>query len=233
MTEGITKERSKPVHNKINQIGKRFGRLLVVEASDSYIQPSGKKKSMWKCKCDCGKEILVTGGNLQNGHTQSCGCFNKQRVSETQSKHRMCEDSAYSVWSGMLHRCTNTKSTNFKHYGGRGITVCDRWLEFENFYADMGDKPEGMSIDRKDNNKGYSPDNCKWSTHTEQCKNRRSTRVIEFDGKAKCLSDWARDIGIHRVTLSERLNKFPVEIALTMPPKNRVNRTQELPEDPK
>ena len=221
-------------HNKINNIGKRFGRLLVIECAESYVSKSGKKKSMWKCKCDCGNEAVVMGSNLMSGHTKSCGCFNKERVSKAQSKHRMCNDPTYSTWEGMVHRCTNTNSTIFKHYGGRGITVCDRWLEFQNFYSDMGSRPEGMSIDRIDNNKGYSPENCRWATMKEQCRNRRSNHVIEFNGQKKCLTEWANIFGINRSTLYERLNKFPVDIALTTPaPKQKSKQDKKLPEDPK
>lgn len=176
--KGITEERLKSAHNKIDRIGKKFGRLLVVEESCSHIQESGKKKSMWKCKCDCGNDVVVAGSNLQNGNTKSCGCLNKQILSDIKTKHKMCKDSSYKSWEMMLQRCTNSNRDNYKHYGGRGITVCDRWLKFENFYADMGDRPEGTSIDRIDVNGNYEPRNCKWSTHKEQCINRRSSKNI-------------------------------------------------------
>lgn len=216
MTEGISKEPAKSSHNKINNVGKRFGRLLVIASYESYVTRTGKKKSMWQCKCDCGNDVCVMGTNLMSGHTKSCGCLNKDIVSKTKSKHRLCNDPSYSIWKGILSRCTNPKSTGFKHYGGRGVAVCERLVKFENFYSDMGTKPDGMSVERIDNNKGYSPDNCVWATHQDQCRNRRSSNIIEFDGQKKCLTEWAGIIGVHRSTLIERLKKLPVDIAFTM-----------------
>jgi hypothetical protein len=116
----------------------------------------------------------------------------------------------------MLTRCTNPNNTHFHNYGGRGITVCDRWKTFENFYTDMGDKPEGMSIDRIDNDKGYSLENCRWATRTEQTRNRKLTRIIEFNGQKRCVAEWAELMGISYKILRNRLDKkWSIEKALT------------------
>lgn len=116
----------------------------------------------------------------------------------------------------MKNRCLNKMSNRFQRYGARGITICERWMEFHNFLEDMGHPPKGMQLDRIDNDKGYFPENCKWSSRSEQAKNRSTTVVIRFKGESKCLTDWATHLGIDRHTIRERLNKkFPIEMALS------------------
>jgi hypothetical protein len=114
----------------------------------------------------------------------------------------------YKRWTSMKHRCFNPNDANYKHYGGRGITVCERWLDFRNFLADMGEAPEGMWIDRIDNDKGYEPGNCKWVTPKEQLRNRRNNYMVEVEGVTKCLSEWAEYLGVDVKMLDARIRKY-------------------------
>ena len=153
----------------IDLVGQRFGQLLVIErrSNNSYGQ------TRWLCQCDCGNKTIVYASNMRSGHTQSCGCLQKKLAKESHTKHKMCGTPTYNTWGRMIQRCNDKKDVDYKDYGGRGITVCSRWLEFENFFEDMGTRPDGLSIERVNNNKGYSPDNCKWATSTEQNRNKR------------------------------------------------------------
>lgn len=132
--------------------------------------------------------------------------------------HGLSKTHAYRSWACMLQRCTNSKNTHFKYYGGRGITVCESWKSFENFYSDMGDRPEGMSLDRIDSNKGYYADNCRWSTNKEQQRNRRDTRKITLNGQTKPLKEWADSCGVDTKTILMRVKrKWPEDLICSTP----------------
>jgi len=199
-----------------NLKGKTFGRLEVVEFaySDKY------RTSIWKCIYRCGNVVYVRSNNLKSGYTRSCGCYNIERSIEVNTTHRMNRTRIYSIWDNMMQRCYNIKNTNYKHYGGRGIKVCERWHVFENFYKDVGDPPSGKhELDRIENNGMYSIDNYRWVTRKEQMRNTRNNVLIEYNGKIKCMAEWAEEVGINYDTLRARIRKYgwSIERALTTP----------------
>ncbi|KKL61320.1 hypothetical protein LCGC14_2196500 [marine sediment metagenome] len=130
---------------------------------------------------------------------------------ETQTKHghnrRGKVSKTYMTWAGMMQRCYNLKDKSYPRYGGRNIKVCARWFEFENFLEDMGEKPEGLTLERVDNSKGYTPDNCKWATIIEQANNKRNNHLLTYKGKTQNLTQWSKETGIHRETLLSRIKK--------------------------
>ena len=157
---------------------------------------------------------------MKSGRTRSCGCFKIQSTRERRSTHRHTAGRVvsriYSIWNNMKRRCYNPKSPNYSYYGGRGITVCDSWHVFENFLADMGEPPSGMTLERIENNVGYCRENCRWATKSEQANNRRSNRILEFDGKSQTMAQWAEETGIKWDTLYNRLRSgWPIERVLT------------------
>jgi hypothetical protein len=179
--------------------GQRFGRLVAVAYS---------KPSKWICLCDCGNKATVLSSLLRKGATKSCGCLRRDKTVEqckSRTKHGMYKTPEYQAWANMLYRCTSPSCHAWESYGGRGIAVCERWKSFENFYADMGQRPHGTSLDRIDNNGNYEPSNCAWRTYKEQQNNRRTSRVIEYNGKRMTLSQWSRETGIPISTLFGRL----------------------------
>ena len=196
--------------------GRRFGRLTVKEKVGSR-----KQRIVWACECDCGNTTEATTNKLTSGHTKSCGCY-KFEFGVT---HGRSDCPTYRSWKGMMARCYNEGHMHFPSYGGRGIAVCDRWHDFDCFVADMGDRPEGCSLDRINNDMGYSPENCQWSTAKEQANNRRNNTLLEVNGVEKTVSQWAEDLGTSASTIAGRINMgWSVEDAVTVP----VNRNKEL-----
>jgi len=199
--------RRKNMSRFIDLTGKRFGRWLVLERATDV--PIGQ--TWWLCLCDCGTKRNVIGGSLKNGKSCSCGCLMRERVSIANKKHGYYETSIYGTWCNMRGRCNNPTDKAFPNYGGRGITVCDRWNKFKNFYADMGERPEGLTLERKDNNKGYSPGNCCWTTRASQNRNKRNSLLITHAGLTLCAKDWSDRLGIHYQTLYSRLKRHSSE----------------------
>lgn len=182
-------------HNFIDLTNSRFGRLIVL----SFGGQTRYRNAKWNCLCECGTSIVVSSGNLRNGNTKSCGCLQRDRVIEISTTHGKCYSSVYHTWVSMKQRCFDSAVHHYKYYGGRGITVCDRWLNsFENFYADMGDKPSpDHSIDRKNNYGNYEPSNCRWATATDQMHNRRVNHrnTTGISGVSKNNGKWLVSIG--------------------------------------
>lgn len=176
--------------------GDRFGRLVAMSGEMTPRDAKGNRKSHWLCKCDCGNESKVVTNNLKNGHTRSCGCLVGDTTREMRFVHGMSKRAEraaeYGVWSGINTRCFNKNSHSFHHYGGRGITVCDRWRNsFTAFLEDMGPRPSPQhSIDRWPNNDGnYEPGNCRWATRVEQVRNRRVSVILTDEQVRSIRSD--------------------------------------------
>lgn len=183
--------------------GNKYGRLTVIE----FAGIGKENRAMWRCKCDCGNEIVVIGKSLRSGNTRSCGCLvlDDARMKNERyiKKHGKTDTRLFRVWASMKSRCYNPKAINYADYGGRGITICDEWSNnFEAFFdwaLSQGYDPEAKrgqcTIERIDNAKGYTPDNCRFATAREQANNRRSTRFVTYNGIRRSLSEWARHYG--------------------------------------
>lgn len=201
----------------IDLTGERFGRLTAIERAESR-----NGKSMWLCKCDCGKEKIIQAMNLTHGDTKSCGCLQKETIRQISSTHNKSKTKLYRVYLHMKARCNNQSDKSYVDYGGRGISVCKEWSEsyeefmkwsYENGYKD------GLQIDRIDNNGNYCPENCRWTNRVAQANNRRNNNFIYFNGENKTLSEWERETGIDQSTIWARIYKlnWSIEKALTTP----------------
>ncbi len=199
--------------------GSVFGRLTVLREQGR----NAKQNRLWLCRCECGTEITATTARLRNGNTKSCGCLSRDHAAakarERNYRHGMARTVEYQTWKGMIQRCTNPAAPDFACYGGRGITVCRRWLEgFENFYADMGPRPDGFSLDRIEVDGDYAPENCRWASNLRQQNNRRSNHFLTVAGKTQSIADWAREYGLSDATISGRIKRgWDADRAVTTP----------------
>ncbi len=211
----------------IDLTGQKFVRLVVIEQAGKDKQ--GRYK--WLCECDCGNKIVTNGYYLRCGDTKSCGCLNIEKIIERSTKHghktREKTSEIYEAWRGMIQRCTNPNNIAWKNYGGRGITVCKRWSGkngFINFLEDMEKGWKlGLTIERRNNNGNYEPENVEWIPKIQQQRNTRRNRLITCFGKTKCLVAWAEEYNIPYGTLFARIDRlgWSTEKALTIPVKKR------------
>lgn len=199
--------------------GQRYGRLMVISQAASAISSSGKTRRRWLCRCDCGNEAIVRQGDLRSGNTQSCGCLYRLTRPFWFLTHGESKTQIYKAWSTMKERCYNPHNEKYPDYGGRGITVCDRWRKsFLAFIADMGPRPPGKSIDRIDNNGNYEPGNCRWATRAVQAANRRNNVIVEWRGEKMILRDAINLAGLPRKAVEHRLRRgWPLDQALKTP----------------
>lgn len=199
----------------VDLTGKKFGRLLVIRRNGS----SPHQEAVWLCLCECGAFTNTTSQRLKSGNTKSCGCYALERRREAATKHGQCGTSEWRSWSQMTARCTNSKHQDFKHYGGRGIQICERWKAFELFLQDMGRKPTPRyTIERKNNDGNYEPGNCIWATQKRQTRNQRRTRWLTLNGVTMAMADWSEAVGISYTTIRRRLGYgWSDERALTTP----------------
>lgn len=210
------------------QVGAKFGRLTVLSLGWEQVTASGACHNMAEVQCECGKRKFIRPRSLWPRGIKSCGCLQREMAAEIGSAANLKHGHAgrnrtpeYGVHSTMISRCHNPKSDKYADYGGRGIVVCDRWKGeggYERFIQDMGRRKPGQSIERINGDGPYEPSNCRWADATEQANNRRSNRFIVFNGRRQTISQWAREVGLCRATLNDRLERgWDIERALTVP----------------
>lgn len=196
----------------IDLTGQRFGRLIVIKKHGI----NNHRQVQWLCQCDCGNLTTPLGMCLRNKSTQSCGCLSKQLIASLNYKHGMTKTPIYGIWRSMMQRCYDINSHAYDRYGGRGITVCNKWHDFESFYQDMGNKPKSSSLERINNDGPYSPKNVIWATSKQQANNRRSNVILEYQGRKQTMQQWSDETGLKIQTLWARLDRgWSVEKALT------------------
>lgn len=177
-------------------IGQQFGRLTVLSLGRYE-----HRRRYWVCRCSCGTEKEVSAPALLHAGVQSCGCLQRE-VAQGNATHGMSKTPTYKSWMMMRIRCTNPSYDAYSYYGGRGIKVCDRWLDsFENFLEDMGVRPSGMTLDRIDSDGNYEPSNCRWATRKEQVENRLNNVILDVNGAETKLLDLAKELGVSRKKL--------------------------------
>lgn len=207
-TNGATKKLAK-IDKEIK--GRVINGILIIERHHQ----DARGAWVWSCRCHCGNIFYTYPKDIKSNHTSSCGCI------KGNYKHGLYKDKKYSVWCGMLSRCNCPTCEAYPNYGGRGITVCEEWLEFINFndWAEHSGYEEGLELDRIDNESSYSPDNCRWVTHTENNRNKRTNRYITYKGDTKCTAEWAEILGVNTGLLLNRLNNnWSFEDIIETPP---------------
>lgn len=186
----------------IDLSGQKYGRLTVISKAEG----KDKRRVYWLCKCECGKEVIVQSSQLRTGHTRSCGCLLDGSYNVT---HGMTHTRLYRLWFTMKQRCTDTNSSGYHKYGAKGITICSEWMTFEPFmkWASENGYSDELSIDRIDNSKGYSPDNCRFVTMRRQQNNRTNNLYIEICGETHTLADWCRILDIKYYAVQHRIHR--------------------------
>lgn len=215
------------LRRRIDLTGERFGRLVVLRAG---IKRAKNRGMYWLCKCDCGVVKEVSAQALKLGSTLSCGCYNlevqRNNIKHGHNRSDNGKTPTYRTWDKMIQRCNNPNSAEYSIYGGRGISICERWLDFSNFLEDMGERPKGKSIDRIDFNGNYKPSNCRWATSKQQANNTRRNVSFEYKGQMKTISELADIAGVKYDTMYYRLMKYKwsLENAMSIPVSNSNSR---------
>lgn len=195
---------------KIDLTGRQFGRLTVIEEAgrDKF------KRTMWRCKCECGNEVTVPYARLAYGQTRSCGCLKMDLLVKRSTTHgdsrKDKEARLYKIYKGMMSRCYSKTDYHYERWGGRGIKVCEEWKgNYEAFkeWALSHGYADDLTIERIDNDGDYCPENCKWITHKEQARNKRNNHYLTYNGQTKCLGEWCEIYGIPRTTLWNRVHR--------------------------
>lgn len=209
-----------PITSKLPPMaaGQRYGRLTAV----AFVRMGKNSQAIWTFMCDCGNEHVAMASSVRRSDTKSCGCLKIEcciATGKATSTHRMYGSIEYNSWKSLIQRCTNADDPRYPGYGGRGITVCERWRLFENFYFDMGKKPSPQhSIDRIDNDKGYGPENCRWATRSEQGRNKRGNRFVVVDGVSITLAEAAEKSGLNYNIIRKRIRLgWDIDRALSTP----------------
>lgn len=202
-------------------IGKKFGRLTVLERADDYVAKSGKRDAAVLCRCDCGNVKRLRSSVLKNGNTRSCGCYRREASSARNSTHGLSHSRIWNTWNGMIERCEQKNNKSYKNYGAKGIRVCDEWHNLENFvtWAMANGYDDTLTIDRIDSTKDYCPENCRWADRKTQNNNTSRNHLITFNGETKTMAQWSEETGISYAALKCRINRrgWSIERALTTP----------------
>mgnify|MGYP000169626127 CR=1 FL=1 len=198
----------------VDMVGKRFGKLVVLSESGRF---GTAMHVTWLCQCDCGNQTIVVGASMRAGRSSTCGCGSAQQrfTSDYAKTHGESRTRTYRIWAGMIRRCNDFNSPKAHLYARKGIRVAERWSKYENFRADMGLAPPGLTLDRIDSNKNYEPGNCRWASRIVQGNNTNANVRISHNGKDQTVSEWARELKIKSNTLTYRLRRgWPIERAL-------------------
>lgn len=195
--------------------GRRFGRWTVIAQAPAR---TANGAYQWICRCDCGTERVCYASSVSSGHSKSCGCLKREVTAARSTRHGHATrgiSPTYHTWSGMIARCTDPGHASYARYGGAGISVDPQWTDFSKFLADMGEKPSGQTLDRINGERGYSKENCRWSTPTQQARNKSNNRLITARGETRTQAEWCEILGLSPATLNDRLaNGWSVERAL-------------------
>jgi len=199
--------------------GEKYGRLTAIKET----RKNHNYLAYWLFKCDCGNEKELRANSVKAGEIKSCGCLQKEVSKKNLTTHGGSYTNTYKTWQKMRARCLNKNDKHYYNYGGRGITICERWNDFANFLEDMGERKEGMSLDRIDSEKGYCKENCRWATKIEQQNNRRDCHYVEINGVKKTLTEWSRIYNIKVATINYRIRNGMTDVEAITTPK-RINQ---------